>query len=48
MLLYKASRAEEHAADFRCAASALDDEGRAWLRAALEKVYARHPWAEEL
>lgn len=48
VLLYKASRAEEHAADFRGAAVSLDDEGRAWLRAALGKVYARHPWLEEL
>jgi hypothetical protein len=48
VMLYKASRAEEHAADFRSAAGSLDDEGRAWLRAALEKVYARHPWLEEL
>jgi Aminoglycoside-2''-adenylyltransferase len=48
VLLYKASRTQEYAADFRSAAISLDDEGRAWLRAALEKVYARHPWLEEL
>ncbi|MDQ5839072.1 MAG: amino acid transporter [Acidobacteriota bacterium] len=48
VLLYKASRPEEYAADFRNAAVSLDGEARAWLRAALEKVYARHLWAEEL
>ena len=48
VLLYKSNAAEEYAEDFRNASGALDAEGRAWLKGALEKVYARHPWAEEL
>jgi hypothetical protein len=48
VLLYKSNAAEEYAEDFRNAVGALDAEGRAWLKGALEKVYARHPWAEEL
>jgi hypothetical protein len=48
VLLYKASRPEEYAADFDNAAGSLDEEARAWLRAALDRVRARHPWAEEL
>jgi hypothetical protein len=48
VLLYKSNAADEYAEDFRNAACALDAEARAWLKSALEKVYARHPWAEEL
>jgi len=48
VLLYKSSRPEEYAADFRNAAGSLPGESRAWLRGALDKVFARHPWADEL
>ena len=48
VLLYKSSAAEEYAEDFRNAAPALGREARAWLKEALAKLYARHPWAEEL
>jgi hypothetical protein len=48
VLLYKSSAAEEYAGDFRNAAGALGASARAWLKDALVKVYARHPWAEEL
>ena len=48
VLIYKSNAFEEYAEDFRNARGALDVEARAWLKAALLKVYARHPWAEEL
>jgi hypothetical protein len=48
VLLYKSSATEEYADDFRNSVGALDGEARAWLRDALLKVHARHPWAEEL
>jgi len=48
VLLYKSSRPEENAPDFRNAVALLSEESRAWLKHALDKVSARHPWAEEL
>jgi hypothetical protein len=48
VLLYKSSAVEEYAEDFRNAAPALDAPAREWLKRALAKLYARHPWAEEL
>lgn len=48
VLLYMSNRAGEYAADFRHAAGALSAEGRAWLKGALGRLYARHPWAGEL
>ena len=48
VLLYKSNAVEEYAEDFRNAAPALDAERRAWLKDALDRLYARHPWAEEL
>ncbi len=48
VLLYKSSRPEENASDFRNAVALLSEESRAWLKNALDKVSARHPWAEEL
>jgi hypothetical protein len=48
VLLYKSSAVKDYADDFRNARGALGREARAWLRDALSKVYARHPWAEEL
>ena len=48
VLLYKSNSPDEHAADFRNAAAALSDEARAWLKSALTKDSARHPWAGEL
>ena len=48
VLLYKSNASEEYAEDFRNVAPALDAPARAWLKEALAKLYARHPWAEEL
>ena len=48
VLLYKSNAVEEYAQDFRNSVSALDAAARAWLKDALAKLYARHPWAEEL
>jgi Aminoglycoside-2''-adenylyltransferase len=48
VLLYASNRHEEYDADFRNAAASLSDEARAWLRAALNKLSARHPWAARL
>jgi hypothetical protein len=48
VLLYKSNEVEGYAEDFRNAVGALDAEARAWLKDALEKVYAHHTWAEEL
>lgn len=48
VLLYKSSRPEEHDADFRSTAPSLSEESRGWLKGALERLSARHPWAENL
>ncbi|HEX8285543.1 MAG TPA: hypothetical protein VF588_19465 [Pyrinomonadaceae bacterium] len=48
VLLYKSSSPGEYDADFRNAAASLSGEARAWLKAALAKTSARHPWADEL
>ena len=48
VLLYKSNAAEEYAADFRNSAGALGADARAWLKGALRRLYAQHPWAEEL
>jgi hypothetical protein len=48
VLLYKSNAVEEYAEDFRNAAPALDADARAWLKGALDRLYARHPWAGEL
>ena len=48
VLLYKSNRPEEYDADFRRAVQALAGEGRAWLKNALGKLFARHPWADSL
>lgn len=48
VLLYKSNSPDEHAADFRNAAAALSDGAREWLRGALTKDSARHPWADAL
>lgn len=48
VLLYKSSGADEYADDFRSAAPALPGEARAWLKTALDRVSAGHPWAREL
>ena len=48
VLLYKSSATDEYAEDFRNAAPALDASARAWLKESLAKLYASHPWAEEL
>jgi len=48
VLLYKSNASEEYADDFRNSAGALDASARAWLKGALCKLYARHPWAGEL
>lgn len=48
VLLYKSNRPEEHDADFRSAAGSLPEEGRVWLKNALEKISGRHPWADGL
>ena len=48
VLLYKSNRPEEHDADFRSTAPSLSEEGRGWLKDALERLSARHPWAENL
>ena len=48
VLLYKSNSPDEYAEDFRHAAAALPEESRAWLKGALTKDAARHPWADEL
>ena len=48
VLLYKSNSPDEYAEDFRHAAAALSDEARSWLKGALTKDAARHPWADEL
>ena len=48
VLLYKSNSPDEYAADFRAAAASLSEESRAWLKGALAKNSARHPWADEL
>jgi hypothetical protein len=48
VLLYKSNRPEEEDADFQGAAPSLSEEGRGWLKEALERLSARHPWAENL
>ena len=48
VLLYKSNEAEGYAEDFRNAVGALDTAARVWLKGALGRVYAGHPWAEEL
>ena len=48
VLLYESNRPEEYDADFRRAVQALSEEGRAWLKNALGKLSARHPWADSL
>jgi hypothetical protein len=48
VLLYKSSSPEENASDFRNAVVSLSEESRAWLKRALDKVSAQHPWAKEL
>lgn len=48
VLLYKSNCPEEHDADFRSTAPSLPEESRGWLKDALERLPARHPWAESL
>jgi hypothetical protein len=48
VLLYKSNSTEEYDADFRNAFASLSVESRVWLRAALDRLFARHPWAERL
>lgn len=48
VLLYKSNAVEGYADDFRNASGALGATARAWLKDALAKLYARHPWAEAL
>ena len=48
VLLYKSNCPEEYDADFQHTVAALTAESRAWLRGALDKLFARHPWAARL
>ena len=48
VLLYKSKSPEVHDADFRNAVGSLAEESRTWLKLALDKLSARHPWAERL
>jgi len=48
VLLYESGRPEENASDFRNAAASLPEESRVWLKRALDKVSAQHPWTKEL
>jgi len=48
VLLYKSNCPDEYDADFRSTARSLSEESREWLKNALEKLPARHPWADSL
>jgi hypothetical protein len=48
VLLYKSTNPEESEADFRVVAGRLPGERRAWLRGALAKADASHPWLSRL
>jgi hypothetical protein len=50
VLLYKSKNSDHggNNADFRQALPLLEDERRAWLRAALERMQPEHPWLNEL
>lgn len=48
VLLYKSNSAEENDADFQNTVESLADESRVWLKAALDKLFARHRWTERL
>ena len=48
VLLYKSSRPEEHDADFQNTVESLAEESRVWLKLALNKLFAHHPWADKL
>ena len=48
VLLYKSNCAEEYEADFQNTVEALSEAQRAWLKNALNKLYAQPPWAERL
>lgn len=48
VLLYKSNRPEAEDADFLSTARSLSEESREWLKNALEKLSARHPWADSL
>ncbi|HZS08030.1 MAG TPA: hypothetical protein VFD58_24560 [Blastocatellia bacterium] len=48
VLLYKSNCREEDEADFGNAAGSLSEGSRVWLKAALRKLFAGHPWADKL
>jgi hypothetical protein len=48
VLLYKSNRPEEYDADFRGTVQSLAEESRDWLKGALKKLFARHPWVDSL
>ena len=48
VLLYKSNCPEEYDADFRGTAQSLAEESRDWLKGALKKLFARHPWVDSL
>ena len=48
VLLYKSNSPEEYAADFNNTVGFLSEKSRIWLKIALNKLFAQHPWADEL
>ena len=48
VLLYMSNRPEEYDADFQNTAGLLAEGRRVWLKGALNKLFAQHPWANQL
>ena len=48
VLLYKSNCPEEHEDDFQNTVKSLAEEKRIWLRMALSKLFAQHPWLGRL
>jgi hypothetical protein len=48
VLLYKSNCPGEYEADFQNTVNSLAEGSRVWLKAALNKLFAQHPWAERL
>jgi len=48
VLLYKSNCSEEYDADFQNTVKTLEEERRVWLKVALNKLFAQHPWAGRL